>query len=292
MIRRPATFRLVLFMVISLGSLLFGDETTLRLALVAEARTFIGAPYLAGGSSPRGSDCSGLTSAVYRKVAALEIPRSASGQYREGRSLEISEAKPGDILCFDTLGGPSHVALYIGGRDFIHARDYGKPACVSSLDEDYYRKRFIGARRFLPEAPQLASAGKPSPAPRPSQGSAALGISASQVAHVDQGRVESLIPFVIPGSASIQRSKIPALTNTWIEARLDARVDVKGFSWEVIRGEWKKSRKGTGHIAASGKIEGGAIPAFLLDKPGVWSLVVYDASGKYRASLVMQAKKP
>ncbi len=112
-------------------------EDGIRTALVEEARRFIGAPYLAGGSSPKGSDCSGLTSAVYRSVTGLELPRSARGQWLGGRAVGLSEALPGDILCFDTLGGPSHVGLYIGSKNFIHARDYGKPACVSSLDEEY-----------------------------------------------------------------------------------------------------------------------------------------------------------
>ena len=122
----------------------------LRERLVDTARSYLGVPYLFGGTTPLGFDCSGLTSAVYR-LNGLALPRSSEAQYEAGRSVPLRKARPGDLLFFATCGGHqvSHVALYLGHGQFIHAPPAGEEIREDRLTEPYFERTFVGARTYF-----------------------------------------------------------------------------------------------------------------------------------------------
>lgn len=127
-----------------------GDERGLRAGLVDTARGYLGVPYLFGGTTERGFDCSGLTGAVYR-LNGLRLPRSSQAQYDAGRPVDLAEARAGDLVFFATTGGKrvSHVGLYLGGRTFIHAPSAGRSIREDRLDEAYFRRVLVGVRAFF-----------------------------------------------------------------------------------------------------------------------------------------------
>lgn len=126
------------------------DEGGLRASLVDTARSYLGVPYLFGGTSSRGFDCSGLTGAVYR-MNGLRLPRSSQAQFEAGRPVGLDEARAGDLLFFATAGGGkvSHVGVYVGRGTFIHAPRTGQDIREDGLSDRYYRRALVGARTYL-----------------------------------------------------------------------------------------------------------------------------------------------
>ena len=121
--------------------------SSLRDRIVETARGFLGVPYVWGGTSSRGLDCSGLTWLVYR-MNGITIPRDGTPQYNYGEKISAKRLQPGDLVFFSTFKpGPSHVGIYMGASRFIHAATEG--VRVSSLDEPYYAKRFYGCVTIL-----------------------------------------------------------------------------------------------------------------------------------------------
>jgi len=111
------------------------------------ARRMTGTPYVWGGQTPNGADCSGFVQEVYR-LCGHKLPRLADEQYAV--TFKVEEAQPGDLVFFTTyLPGPSHVGIYVGERRFIHASSSGG-VTESGLDENYYQTRYLGARRISP----------------------------------------------------------------------------------------------------------------------------------------------
>jgi hypothetical protein len=136
-------------------------EISLPDEITAAALKCLGVPYVQGGDSREGFDCSGLVSAVFRQTAALELPRRVETLFRTGtevnRPLHI-----GDLLFFDTeaqetMKDPTHVGVYIGADRFVHAASEGPKTgvIVSSLRLPYYHDRFLGARRVIPWRPPV-----------------------------------------------------------------------------------------------------------------------------------------
>lgn len=126
------------------------DERGLRASLVESARGYLGVPYLFGGTTERGFDCSGLTGAVYR-LNGLRLPRSSQAQFDAGSPVDLDSARPGDLLFFATAGGSqvSHVGMYLGQGAFIHAARSGQGIRQDDLSDRYYRKTFLGARSYF-----------------------------------------------------------------------------------------------------------------------------------------------
>ena len=116
--------------------------------VVNYAYKFLGKPYVYGATGPNSFDCSGLTLYVYNKFG-VDISRTTYTQVSQGTKVNRSDLKPGDLVFFNTEGSISHVGIYIGDGDFIHAPRTGKPVMVSSLSDDYYSKRFATARRIF-----------------------------------------------------------------------------------------------------------------------------------------------
>jgi len=122
----------------------------LRAELVSTARRFIGVPYLWGGEDRQGFDCSGLTMVCYR-LNGLNLPRNSRSQYRAGRQVSKSQLKNGDLVFFATQGGSrvTHVGMYIGGGQFIHAPRTGKTVRVASLSNSFFSRTYVGARSYF-----------------------------------------------------------------------------------------------------------------------------------------------
>jgi len=117
--------------------------------LAATALEYRGVPFVDGGTSPSGFDCSGFTYFVFQQHG-IDIPRVAADQYRAGRPIKATAIQPGDLLFFQTVApGASHVALALGGNAFVHAPSARGRVRVERLSSSYWSRRFLGARRFL-----------------------------------------------------------------------------------------------------------------------------------------------
>ncbi|TYR81663.1 peptidase [Priestia megaterium] len=115
--------------------------------LIAYAKRFIGTPYVWGGSTPGGFDCSGFLAYVYRNGAGVSLPRTVAGMYQTG--TRVSNPSPGDIVFFETYKpGASHAGIYLGGGRFLHASS-SKGVMISSMSNSYWQPRYLGAKRYL-----------------------------------------------------------------------------------------------------------------------------------------------
>jgi cell wall-associated NlpC family hydrolase len=113
--------------------------------VVGVAMSYLGTPYVWGGGSPGGFDCSGLVAYSYAQVG-VSLPHSSYAQYSAGVPVSRDQLQPGDLVFFDGLG---HVGIYIGGDQFVHAPHSGDVVKVSSLGESWYASTYVGARRIL-----------------------------------------------------------------------------------------------------------------------------------------------
>jgi len=116
------------------------------------AMQYLGYPYCYGGSSPSGFDCSGFVRYVYSQFGC-SLNRTASAQMSNGTSVSMSELQPGDLVFFLKSGSgasrASHVGIYIGGGQFIHASTSSTGVIISDMDSAYYTTGFVGGRRIL-----------------------------------------------------------------------------------------------------------------------------------------------
>jgi len=104
--------------------------------------------YRYGGTSKKGIDCSAFTSLLMSTVFAVKLPRTAREQFNESEKVGKDEMIEGDLVFFNTRGGVSHVGVYLGDYYFVHAST-NQGVVISSLEEPYYEKRFIGGGRIL-----------------------------------------------------------------------------------------------------------------------------------------------
>lgn len=111
---------------------------------VGIAMQYLGIPYVWGGSSPSGFDCSGFIMYVYAQLG-VSLPHNAAMQYGYGTPVPRSALEPGDLVFFDGLG---HNGMYIGGGQFIHSPHTGDVVKVSSLYDSWYASTWVGARRL------------------------------------------------------------------------------------------------------------------------------------------------
>jgi cell wall-associated NlpC family hydrolase len=127
------------------------STSVLRERIIDTAKSFIGVDYAWGGTSTRsGFDCSGLVLAVYQ-LNGLAMPRSVRDQYLAGTAVAEDRLEKGDLVFFAAKpGGPlSHVGIYIGDGVIIHAPGSGKNVRRESLETDWFRSHYAGARAYL-----------------------------------------------------------------------------------------------------------------------------------------------
>ncbi len=113
-----------------------------RAMILANAQQALGTPYRFGGNSADGLDCSGLVEMAYR-AAGIRVPRTAHDQFRQ--LPQVDEARPGDLLFFGSGRKATHVGIYQGDRQMIHAPGRGREVVSVPLDIDYWQNRFLGA---------------------------------------------------------------------------------------------------------------------------------------------------
>lgn len=120
-------------------------------AVVDFAWQYLGVPYAYGGTGPYGFDCSGFTMHVYANFG-VSLAHGATPQLNSGYSVSKSELQPGDLVFFfgtyNTSSAASHVGIYVGGGQFIHASS-SRGVIISGLGESYYANRYLAARRVF-----------------------------------------------------------------------------------------------------------------------------------------------
>lgn len=126
-----------------------GDSSRLS-KLYEVANDQLGKKYVWAASGPDSFDCSGFTMYVYKTALGIDLPHSSKSQSTKGDSVSKDELQLGDLVFFDTDndGDVSHVGIYSGDGKFIHSSSAKKKVMVSSLDEGFYLKTYIGARRI------------------------------------------------------------------------------------------------------------------------------------------------
>ena len=128
------------------ASRILSRTSTIARSLTRDALRFLGTPYVFGGTSTSGFDCSGYVQHVFAMLG-MSLPRTADAQYYAGNRIRGS-MKPGDLVFFQTyLPGPSHVGIYLGHGRFVHASGHG--VMVSNLSDSYWSSRYLGAKRYI-----------------------------------------------------------------------------------------------------------------------------------------------
>lgn len=126
-------------------------DMSIRERLTLFAKKMLHLPYNFGGNGAFGIDCSAYVQKVYG-LAGISLPRSAREQFHIGEKVDKTELSLGDLVFFKTYASfPSHVGIYLGNNLFIHASTTSKKITIDNLDAPYYVKRFIGAKRLVPE---------------------------------------------------------------------------------------------------------------------------------------------
>ena len=116
--------------------------------IISSALQYLGVPYVFGGTTPYGFDCSGYVQYVFAK-AGISLPRTADVQYEVGTPVSTAELIPGDVVFFTTYTyGASHVGIYLGEGNFVHASS-SSGVMVSSLNSAYWSSHYIGSRRII-----------------------------------------------------------------------------------------------------------------------------------------------
>lgn len=127
------------------------SKMSVKERLILFAKKMLHLPYKFGGNGPFGLDCSAYVQMVYN-IAGIELPRSAREQFGMGESVGKEDLLTGDLVFFRTYASfPSHVGIYLGNNLFIHTSTRSKKVTIDSLESPYYLKRFIGAKRLIPE---------------------------------------------------------------------------------------------------------------------------------------------
>ena len=120
------------------------DFSNIREQIISFAQTKLGSPYVWGATGPNTFDCSGFVGYVFQKAANVNLPRVSSSQATFKSKIASMDMKKGDLVFFETTGKGriSHVGIYMGNRQFIHASSGKRRVTISSLDSTFYNKTF------------------------------------------------------------------------------------------------------------------------------------------------------
>jgi len=119
------------------------------LAIINTAKSYLGVPYVWGGTTPDGFDCSGFIQYVFNENG-ITLPWVTSDQYKAGTGISKSDLIPGDLIFFETYkAGPSHVGIYLGNNQFIHASSGKGEVTISNHTSTYYAEHYIGSIRVI-----------------------------------------------------------------------------------------------------------------------------------------------
>lgn len=139
-----------------LATLIFGPASNASASInygeeVSEvAKRYVGTPYKAGGTTPKGFDASGFTQYVYKNAATkMTIPRTSAEQYKKGKAVQQKELKQGDLVFYATgqKGKVSFVAIYNGDGTFTGVTTKGVK--IVKMSDKYWKERYIGAKRII-----------------------------------------------------------------------------------------------------------------------------------------------
>lgn len=116
--------------------------------IIKTSKRFQGVPYLWGGDTPQGFDCSGFTQYVFR-LNGINLPRTADAQYQLGVPVSYDNLQLGDMVFFSTYApGPSHNGIYIGNGLFINSSS-SRGVSIARMDNSYWASRYIGTKRII-----------------------------------------------------------------------------------------------------------------------------------------------
>ena len=116
--------------------------------LIMNAMSLIGLSYRFGGNSPtQGLDCSGFMQYIFKRSMGITLPRTSAEMATVGQQVDRANLKPGDMVFFGSGGRVSHVGMYIGNDRFIHAPRTGRDIEITSTNGNYWKSRYITARR-------------------------------------------------------------------------------------------------------------------------------------------------
>ncbi|KAF1052539.1 MAG: Murein DD-endopeptidase MepH [Stenotrophomonas maltophilia] len=131
-------------------------------AVTRRAVSMVGTPYRWGGTSPKkGFDCSGLVNYVYQDVDDVELPRTAREIFRSSNpKVAKGDLQPGDLVFFRIRSrNVDHVGIYVGNNRFVHAPRRGQKVTVANLNDSYWKRHYLAAKRVLPETLAKADLG-------------------------------------------------------------------------------------------------------------------------------------
>lgn len=115
-------------------------------AIVNEAKKYLGVKYVWGGTSPKGFDCSGLVQYVCKSLG-ISVNRTAAAQFSNGKAVNKADLQPGDLVFFAKSKRISHVGIYVGNGQMLHAPHTGDVVKIASMNTSYYTRTYVGARR-------------------------------------------------------------------------------------------------------------------------------------------------
>ena len=122
-------------------------------SVIAYAKTLLGKPYVWGAQGPNSFDCSGFTYYVFKNKAGIILPRTSSAQSKYGTYVSRNNLRAGDLVFYDTNGANngqvSHVGLYIGNGQMIHASYSQKKIVIDNFNSSYFKRTFVNGRRVL-----------------------------------------------------------------------------------------------------------------------------------------------
>ncbi|MEN8908233.1 MAG: SH3 domain-containing C40 family peptidase [Clostridiales bacterium] len=135
---------------ISSKPIMLTSNSNSKQKLIDHAMTYIGTPYVYGGYSRSGVDCSGYVGVVYKTYANVKLNRTASSMSKQGKVVSKSKALPGDLMFFSTGGGKyiSHVGIYIGEGKMVHASASKRKVITTSIQSSYWKNTFVTMKRI------------------------------------------------------------------------------------------------------------------------------------------------